>query len=126
MSRTLSKDGKSWSFDLAGQLDPGSYDFSISASTDAALGRGTQLDLGGEGEFEVSFAATPVNPYTPPPVTPPASNQDFILVYAGSAGTIDSPPAANTEANFFVPESQTCAMLLLGMTLLGLRRKNSR
>lgn len=125
LSPMLSKNGKSWSFDLAGQLEPGSYDFTVSAATDAALGRGTPLDLGGEGEFEVSFAATPVNPYAPPPVAPPTSNQDFILIYAGSAETIDSVPAASTEANLLVPEPQTCAMLLLGMTLLGLRRTSS-
>ena len=123
LSPTLGKDGKSWSFDLAGQLEPGHYQFSVSAATDAALGRGTPLDLGGEGEFKVAFSATPVNPYTPPVAVSPASNQNPFLVYLVPAYTVDSAPAASTEASIFIPEPTTGLLAVSCLVLLAIGRR---
>lgn len=127
LSPTVSEVGGAWKFDLQGTLDAGSYTLSVSADVAARMGGYQSSSLGGEGEYEINFSATPVTPFVPR--EKPQWQKDLLKLQAGSFGLlwpIEVTPPVNTEADIFVPEPQTCAMLLLGMTLLGLRRTSSR
>jgi hypothetical protein len=128
LSPTVSEVGGAWKFDLQGTLDAGTYTLSVSADVAARMGGYQSTHLGGEGEYEVNFSATPVTPFVPR--EKPQWQNDLLKLHAGDFGLLWSnevtPPAANTEASLIVPEPQTCAMLLLGMTLLGRRRTSSR
>jgi hypothetical protein len=128
LSPTVSEVGGAWKFDLQGTLDAGSYTLSVSANAAARMGGYQSSSLGGEGEYEINFSATPVTPFVPR--EKPQWQKDLFKLQAGDFGllwpTEVMPPAANTDASLFVPEPQTCAMLMLGMTLLGLRRTSSR
>lgn len=128
LSPTVSEVGGAWKFDLQGTLDAGTYTLSVSADVAARMGGFQSPRLGGEGEYEINFSATPVTPFVPR--EKPQWQKDLFKLQAGDFGllwpTEVVPPASSTETNLFVPEPHTGAMLLLGMTLLGLRRKNSR
>jgi hypothetical protein len=123
LSPTVSEVGGAWKFDLQGTLDAGSYTLSVSANAAARMGGYQSSGLGGEGEYEINFSATPVTPFVPR--EKPQWQKDLFKLQAGDFGLLwptEVTPPVNTEASLFVPEPQTCAMLLLGMTLLGLRR----
>jgi hypothetical protein len=127
LSPTVSEVGGAWKFDLQGTLDAGSYTLSVSANAAARMGGHQSSSLGGEGEYEINFSATPVTPFVPR--EKPQWQKDFFKLQAGDFGLLwptEVTPPVNTEASLFVPEPQTCAMLLLGMTLLGRRRTSYR
>jgi hypothetical protein len=138
----IAEAGRSWAFDLSGVLTPGSYRIVVSAAS-SAKSETPLAALGGMGEYELAFAAG-VQEHGDLNADNFTNGADLTLWKSAfgkntagdlnGSGTTDGADflvwqrsvesAADSVA--LVPEPQTCAMLLLGMTLRGLRRSNSR
>ncbi|MBL9165601.1 MAG: PEP-CTERM sorting domain-containing protein [Planctomycetaceae bacterium] len=124
LSPTVSEVGGAWKFDLQGTLDAGTYTLSVSADVAARMGGYQSTHLGGEGEYEINFSATPVTPFVPR--EKPQWQKDIEKLHAGFSGLLWSnevtPPAVEVY-QATVPEPASLSLLACGLTAFMLTRK---
>lgn len=133
LSPTISEIGGAWKFDLQGTLDAGAYTLSVSADVAARMGGYQSTHLGGEGEYEINFSATPVTPFVPrtkPQLKLPdnvETRQDNVVtVKAGSYDPLWSTGSTPPAADYYqasVPEPASLSLLACGLATISFVRK---
>ena len=114
LSPAISEDGGAYKFDLQGTLDAGTYTLSISADVAARMGGRQSTRLGGSGEYEISFSATPVTPFVPREKPQPAI---LSMIWPTEA-----VPAATDAYQATVPEPASLSLLFCGLAAFGFAR----
>jgi hypothetical protein len=136
LSPTLTEVGGTWKFDLQGTLNAGTYTLSVAVDVAARMGGYQSAHLGGAGEYEISFSATPVTPFVPRPKTPLQLPGDAaklevngVLValapsdpFWSTLAPLPTPPAADAY-QALVPEPATLSLLACGLAAFALTRK---
>lgn len=124
LSPKVSDVGGAWKFDLQGTLDAGTYTLSVSADVAARMGGHQSTHLGGAGEYEINFSATPVTPFVPreKPQWVKDISQLLLVSFASLPPTEVSPPAADVY-QAVVPEPASLSLLACGLAVCAFARK---
>ena len=122
LSPTSGSQGKAWEFEVSGQLSPGTYDLSLSALADSLVERSRSIDLGGSGEFQFDFSATPLTEKSPfvgwIPAPPP------IVIELDASGL--KPADIQLEyAGNLVPEPASASLALASVVSLLVWRRGA-